>query len=133
MKKEFQMALPKNQRYVQPQNVREAMEVIQDLFNQYRHEPLTQQLLNYHLGLIQRLQTDIYVTAVKENDPQQLKQLDGMIEAMKTWTQIRTANRPFNAKMKNLNWSQATGRNLKNTRIKLKDSIIFMLPGIKRL
>ena len=56
------MALPKNQRYVQPQNVREAMEVIQDLFNQYRHEPLTQQLLNYHLGLIQRLQTDIYVT-----------------------------------------------------------------------
>ena len=127
------MALPKNQRYVQPQNVREAMEVIQDLFNQYRHEPLTQQLLNYHLGLIQRLQTDIYVTAVKENDPQQLKQLDGMIEAMKTWTQIRTANRPFNAKMKNLNWSQATGRNLKNTRIKLKDSIIFMLPGIKRL
>ena len=80
-----------------PQNVREAMEVIQGLFNQYRHEPLTQQLLNYHLGLIQRLQTDIYVTAVKENDPQQLKQLDGMIEAMKTWTQIRTANRPFNA------------------------------------
>ena len=127
------MALPKNQRYVQPQNVREAMEVIQDLFNQYRHEPLTQQLLNYHLGLIQRLQTDIYVTAVKENDPQQLKQLDGMIEAMKTWTQIRTANRPFNAKMKNFNWSQATGRNLKNTRIKLKDSIIFMLPGIKGL
>ena len=59
------MALPKNQRYVQPQNVREAMEVIQDLFNQYRHEPLTQQLLNYHLGLIKRLQTDIYVTAVK--------------------------------------------------------------------
>ena len=101
MKKEFQMALPKNQRYVQPQNVREAMEVIQGLFNQYRHEPLTQQLLNYHLGLIQRLQTDIYVTAVKENDPQQLKRLDGMIEAMKTWTQIRTANRPFNAKMKN--------------------------------
>ena len=35
------MALPKNQRYVQPQNVREAMEVIQDLFNQYRDEPLT--------------------------------------------------------------------------------------------
>ena len=95
------MALPKNQRYIQPQNVREAMEVIQDLFNQYRHEPMTQQLLNYHLGLTQRLQTDIYVTAVKENDPQQLKQLDGMIEAMKTWTQIRTSNRPFNAKMKN--------------------------------
>lgn len=95
------MALPKNQRYIQPQNVREAMEVIQNLFNQYRHEPMTQQLLNYHLGLIQRLQTDIYVTAVKENDPQQLKQLDGMIEAMKTWTQIRTSNRPFNAKMKN--------------------------------
>ena len=55
----------------------------------------------FRSGLTQRLQTDIYVTAVKENDPQQLKQLDGMIEAMKTWMQIRTSNRPFNAKMKN--------------------------------
>lgn len=95
------MTLPKKQRYLQPQNVHEAMEIIQDLFNQYRHKPLTQQLLNYHLGLTQRLQTDIYVTAVKENNPQQLKQLDEMIAAMKKWTQIRTTNQPFSAKMKN--------------------------------
>ena len=114
------MALPKNQRYVQPQNVREAMEVIQDLFNQYRHEPLTQQLLNYHLGLTQRLQTDIYVTAVKENDPQQLKQLDGMIEAMKTWTQIRTANRPINAKMNNFKLIASNRPKLKKHSHKIK-------------
>ena len=94
------MTLPKN-RYVQPQSVKEAMDVIQDLFNQYRHAPLTNQLLNYHLGLTQRLQSDIYVAALKENNSVELEKLNTMIAAMKTWTKIRTANRPFNGKMKN--------------------------------
>ena len=42
-------------RYVQPQTVREAMETIQKLFNSYRHAPLTQDLLNYHINLTNRL------------------------------------------------------------------------------
>lgn len=53
-------------RYVQPQTVREAMETIQKLFNSYRHAPLTQDLLNYHINLTNRLQTDIYVAALRE-------------------------------------------------------------------
>ena len=46
-------------RYVQPQNAKEAMELIQKLFNQYRNAPLTAELLQYHNNLIMRLQTDI--------------------------------------------------------------------------
>lgn len=107
------MTLPKNQRYVQPKSVIEAMEVIQDLFNKYRHEPLTDELLNYHLGLTQRLQTDIYVEAIKENKPEQTKSLNSMIEAMQTWTKIRTSNKPFNGKMKNF-------KLVSNTRPKFK-------------
>ena len=60
-------------RYVQPQTVREAMETIQKLFNSYRHAPLTQDLLNYHINLTNRLQTDIYVAALREKNDKQLE------------------------------------------------------------
>lgn len=89
------------QRYVQPKNVREAMTVIQDLFNQYRHAPLTTELLSYHDGLIQRLQSDIFVAALRENNSAQQKQLGTMIQAMKTWRQMRVSGQPFTGKMKN--------------------------------
>ena len=62
-------------RYVQPQTVREAMETIQKLFNSYRHAPLTQDLLNYHINLTNRLQTDIYVAALREKNDKQLEDL----------------------------------------------------------
>ena len=88
------------QRYVQPKNVREAMTVIQDLFNQYRHAPLTTELLNYHDGLIQRLQSDIFVAALRENNPAQQKQLGTMIQAMLSWRQIRVCCQKFIGKMK---------------------------------
>ena len=44
-------------RYVQPQNAKEAMELIQKLFNQYRNAPLTAELLQYHNNLIMRLRS----------------------------------------------------------------------------
>ena len=77
------------------------MKLIQNLFNRYRHAPLTQKLLDYHVDLINHLQSDIYITALKENNTQQLKELQEMIIAMQTWTEIRTHNQPFNGKMKN--------------------------------
>lgn len=88
-------------RYVKPQNVNDAMETIQKLFNQYRHAPLTKELLNYHTNLIQRLQSDIYREAIRENNPKQLASLNAMITAMQSWTQIRVQNKPFTGKMKN--------------------------------
>lgn len=100
MKGNVFMKSPKN-RYVQPQSVSKAMDIIQNLFNQYRHQPLTDELLNYHLNLTKRLQTDIYITALKEDNKLQLAALKQMIVAMQDWTKIRTANRPFNYKMKN--------------------------------
>lgn len=108
------------QRYVQPKNVREAMTVIQDLFNQYRHAPLTTELLNYHDGLIQRLQSDIFVAALRENNPAQQKQLGTMIQAMKTWRQIRVSGQPFNGKMKNFKLVTNNGPHFKQHVHKIK-------------
>lgn len=101
------------QRYIKPKNVREAMELIQDLFNKYRHEPLTEELLRYHQGLTSRLQSDIYQEAILENNPCQLKQLQGMIGAMNEWTKLRTANKPFNGKMKNFKLTSTNHQKIK--------------------
>ena len=90
-------------RYLKPKNVKEAMETIQKLFNQYRHVALTKELLDYHTNLANRLQTDIYREAVRENDKKQLADLANMIVAMQTWTKLRLSNQPFNGKMKNFN------------------------------
>lgn len=88
-------------RYIQPKNVQEAMELIEKLFNQYRHAPVTQELLSYHQQLINRLQSDIYQNAVAENKPGQLESLQQMITAMQTWTSMRLSNQVFQYKMKN--------------------------------
>ncbi|WP_295732042.1 hypothetical protein [uncultured Limosilactobacillus sp.] len=87
--------------YIQPHNVHEAMVLIQKLFNEYRHAPLTEVLLNYHNNLITRLRSDIYETAVQEGNSEQLHNLKLMIQAMETWTKIRLNRQPFNGKMKN--------------------------------
>ena len=52
-----------DQRYIQPHNANEAMTLIQKLFNEYRHAPLTDVLLKYHNNLIYRLKSDIYKAA----------------------------------------------------------------------
>lgn len=109
-----------NNRYVQPKNVREAMELIQNLFNQYRNQPLTQELLNYHIGLTNRLQTDIRVEAIKEGNEFQLKTLEGMVLAMQEWTKIRSSNLPFTAKMKNFKLTQNNSLKFKQHIHKIK-------------
>lgn len=91
-------------RYIQPKNVQEAMTLIQKLFNEYRHAPLTDVLLRYHQNLIDRLQSDIRQAAIQENDKQQLHELDNMVSVMQMWTKIRLNNQPFEGKMKNFKW-----------------------------
>lgn len=90
--------------YVQPHNAHEAMVLIQKLFNEYRHAPLTDVLLKYHNNLVNRLMSDIHDAAVKEGNPEQLHDLDNMIKVMQLWTKMRLANRPFDGKMKNFKW-----------------------------
>nr|WP_251546878.1 hypothetical protein [Limosilactobacillus caecicola] len=91
-------------RYIQPKNAHEAMTLIQKLFNEYRHAPLTDVLLKYHNNLIDRLRSDIYDAAVQENNPSQLHDLDNMIKVMESWTKLRLNNQPFDGKMKNFKW-----------------------------
>lgn len=97
--KGFIMAKHK-QRYIQPRNTNEAMLTIEKLFNQYRHAPLTSELLKYHQNLITRLQDDIFKEAIAENDQRQLDELQGMIASMQAWSKTRMTNQPFNFKMR---------------------------------
>ena len=73
-------------RYVQPQNAKEAMELIQKLFNQYRNAPLTAELLQY---------------------------LHDMTELMRRWTTIRLSGRPFTGKMRHFHFVANNGQKFK--------------------
>lgn len=100
-------------RYVQPQNAKEAMELIQKLFNQYRNAPLTAELLQYHNDLIMRLQTDIKQAAEAEGQTSLLKDLHEMTELMRRWTTIRLSGRPFAGKMRHFRFAPANGQKFK--------------------
>lgn len=100
-------------RYVQPQNAKEAMELIQKLFNQYRNAPLTAELLQYHNNLIMRLQTDIKQAAETEGQTALLKDLHEMTELMRRWTTIRLSGRPFTGKMRHFHFVANNGQKFK--------------------
>lgn len=100
-------------RYVQPQNAKEAMELIQKLFNQYRNAPLTAELLQYYNNLIMRLQTDIKQAAEAEGQTALLKDLHEMTELMRRWTTIRLSGRPFAGKMRHFRFAPANGQKFK--------------------
>ncbi|MDC2843763.1 hypothetical protein [Limosilactobacillus mucosae] len=100
-------------RYVQPKNAKEAMELIQKLFNQYRNAPLTAELLQYHNNLIMRLQTDIKQAAEEEGQPALLKDLHEMTELMRRWTTIRLSGRPFAGKMRHFHFVANNGQKFK--------------------
>lgn len=100
-------------RYVQLQNAKEAMELIQKLFNQYRNAPLTAELLQYHNNLIMRLQTDIKQAAEAEGQTALLKDLHEMTELMRRWTTIRLSGRPFAGKMRHFRFAPANGQKFK--------------------
>ena len=109
-------------RYVQPQNAKEAMELIQKLFNQYRNAPLTAELLQYHNNLIMRLQTDIKQAAEAEGQTALLKDLHEMTELMRRWTTIRLSGRPFAGKMRHFRFAPANGQKFKRQVHKISGS-----------
>jgi hypothetical protein len=93
--------LKKNQqRYLQPHNAEEAMEIIQRLFNKYRNAPLTNELLAYHNNLIYRLQSDIKAAAQKEGNPERVQEIDQMTDIMRSWTNLKLTGHPFHGKMR---------------------------------
>ncbi|MFR0617149.1 hypothetical protein ACLUWF_03080 [Limosilactobacillus mucosae] len=100
-------------RYVQPKNAKEAMELIQKLFNQYRSAPLTAELLQYHNNLIMRLQTDIKQAAEEEHNESLLSDLHDMTELMRRWTTIRLSGRPFTGKMRHFHFAANNGQKFK--------------------
>lgn len=87
-------------RYVQPTSARDAMEIIQKLFNKYRNAPLTTELMQYHQNLIMRLGSDIKKAAVQENDQQLLDDLQSMTAIMQSWAPVRMSGHNFPGKMK---------------------------------
>ena len=64
--------------YIQPTGPRDAMELIQKLFNKYRNAELTSELLSYHQNLLMRLGDDILRAAQAEHNPQLMQDLKSM-------------------------------------------------------
>ena len=87
-------------RYVQPHSAKEAMELIQRLFNKYRNAPLTNELLAYHNNLIYRLQSDIKQAAQQEGNSDLVDQLDTMTDVMRSWTNLKLTGHPFHGKLR---------------------------------
>ncbi|MFD1124831.1 hypothetical protein ACFQ22_05550 [Lentilactobacillus raoultii] len=88
-----------SERYYTPQNSKDAMRQIEMLFNKYKDAPLTQELVDYHQNLVNRLKTDIMQAAKQEGIPARLENLNSMINVMTRWLQIRLSGKPFNGEM----------------------------------
>ena len=86
-------------RYYQPQNSKEAMRYIEKLFNSYKDAPLTDDLLTYHVKLVNQVQTDIMQTAKAENIPARLTAVTDLIQTMQQWQRIRVSGKPYNGRM----------------------------------
>lgn len=87
-------------RYVQPTSARDAMEIIQKLFNKYRNVPLTSELMQYHQNLVVRLGSDIKQAALRENDKHLMDDLQSMTAIMQSWAPVRMSGHNFPGKMK---------------------------------
>lgn len=86
-------------RYYKPKNSKDAMRQIEMLFNKYKDAPLTQELVDYHQNLVNRLKTDIMQAANVENISSRTENLNSMINVMTRWLQIRLSGKPFNGQM----------------------------------
>ena len=93
--------MPNSDRYYTPQDSKDAMRQIEKLFNKYKDAPLTQELVDYHQNLVNRLKTDIMTAAKQENIPARIESINTMINTMERWLKVRLAGNPYNGKMKN--------------------------------
>lgn len=86
-------------RYYTPQDSKDAMRQIEMLFNKYKDAPLTQELVDYHQNLVNRLKTDILAAATKEGVQSRVESIHSMVAVMNNWLQTKLSGKPFNGKM----------------------------------
>ncbi|GAK48115.1 hypothetical protein LOSG293_190220 [Secundilactobacillus oryzae JCM 18671] len=91
-------------RFYQPQNSKDALRYIEKLFNSYKDAPLTQELLDYHLKLVNQVQTDILSTAKSENIPSRVTAATDLAEALQQWQRIRMNGKPYNGRIRHFHY-----------------------------
>ena len=91
-------------RFYQPQNVKDAMRFVQKLFNQYNQANLTDELIAYHQKLTFYLTDDVLAEVQKSDNPEQLKKLQVMITVMQDWLKIRLSGKPYAGKMQHFEY-----------------------------
>ncbi|WP_125573965.1 hypothetical protein [Levilactobacillus huananensis] len=111
--------MTEQERYYQPKNTTDALKEVQRLFNSYRSAPLTQELLTYHEGLVQRLTTDLREAAQAEHRADLVTATDTMAQAMRGWTTVRLAGKPYVGRLRHFKFiADATGPKFKRNVIK---------------
>ena len=88
-----------NDRYYQPNDIKDALQTIQKLFNTYTDAPLTPELMAYHQKLVSQLQTNLRPLAQQQADQLRVTQIDSMIAVMQDWLKLRLNGQVFGGKM----------------------------------
>ena len=108
-----------SERYYQPSNVEDALREVQKLFNSYRSAPLTQELLNYHENLVNRLTGDLREAAQAEHRPDLVTATAEMARAMRGWTTVRLQGQPYAGRLRHFKFvPDATGPKFKRHVVK---------------
>ncbi|CAJ1229092.1 hypothetical protein LZY01_06270 [Levilactobacillus zymae] len=111
--------MAEKERYYQPSNVTDALTEIQKLFNSYRNAPFTQELLDYHRKLIDRLTGDLQDAARAEHRDDLVAAAQGMARAMQGWIQIRYSGQPYAGRLRHFKFvPDATGPKFKRHVVK---------------
>ncbi|HIW71339.1 MAG TPA: hypothetical protein H9875_01800 [Candidatus Levilactobacillus faecigallinarum] len=106
-------------RYYQPSDVTDALTEVQKLFNSYRNAPLTQELVDYHNNLINRLAGDLRQAAEAEQRTDLVRACDDMATAMRGWTSVRLAGKPYAGRLRHFKFvADATGPKFKRHVVK---------------
>lgn len=87
-------------RYYQPRDSKDAMRYVENLFNQYKDAPLTDELVAYNQKLVYYLKTNVAPEALKEGQAQREKSALGMAEILTQWLHTRLSGQPFKGKMR---------------------------------
>ncbi|WP_338207805.1 hypothetical protein [Lactiplantibacillus paraxiangfangensis] len=88
-----------NERYYQPNDIKDALQTIQKLFNTYVDAPLTTELVTYHQKLVNQLQTNLLPLANQSHDQLRVDQINSMMAVMQDWLKLRLSGKPFGGKM----------------------------------
>jgi len=92
-------------RYYQPNDIKDALQTIQKLFNTYTDAPLTPELMTYHQKLISQLKTNLLPLAQQQSDQLRVKQINSMITVMQDWLKLRLSGQVFGGKMQHFKFA----------------------------